>query len=591
MRSFQIILLTLFLSCQLSFGQTKAFISTAELESIAAETFLFDISKDAVFDTSHIKGAIHVTRADISASEGAFHGEIANQKKIEKLLESHQISLDDQLVVYDHKGGCDAARFWLVLKCYGFENVQVYNEGLSDWKNNRLTFKKPTHDNSYSRITLTDKRKEILAFKEDVIASIDQDNAVIVDTRMAEEYSGDLIKSPAIVGGHIPGAVHLDWGNFVDFENNKNVKSIKDIRYNFEQKGVVPEKEIIVYCHTGTRSSHTYMLLKHVLKYPNVKNYDGSWVEWSQDIELSKELGIDNPLRYASYSNIFVSSFFGYMDYVIKQITFNANPWYENYFWFLVMLSLVVWILEIAFPWRKNQAIFRKDFWLDFFFMFFNFYIFNLVIFIAFSKFVTKGIFDITGIDITGISVFDMSDLSWGLQLLIFFLATDFIQWLTHVCLHRFEFLWRFHKVHHSVEEMGFAAHLRYHWMETVFYTPMKFIAVMFIGGFAPQQAFIIYFFTIAVGHLNHANLGWSYGPFKYLLNNPKMHIWHHAKELPDERKHGVNFGITLSLWDYIFRKNYIPSSGRDIPLGFDGMETYPKRFLGLISSGFNRKK
>jgi len=411
----------------------------------------------------------------------------------------------------------------------------------------------------------------------------------LVDTRMLDEYTGDMVKSPAPKGGRIPGAIHLDWGALVDFENGKALKSLKDMKYDFEQKGITPDKNIIVYCHTGTRSSHTYMVLKEVLGYPNVKNYDGSWVEWSSIDSLPTEIGVINPLDQASYGQIFIDSSMGYLNYIIDQVTFQSTPWFENYFWFLVVLSLLVWVLEILFPWRKNQSIFRKDFWLDFFFMFFNFYIFNLVIFIAFSKFVTKLVYDISGADITGVSVFDMSGLGWGWQMLIFFLATDFIQWFTHVLLHRFEFLWRFHKVHHSVEEMGFAAHLRYHWMETVFYTPMKFIAVMFIGGFAPEQAFIIYFFTIAVGHLNHANLGWSYGPLKYVFNNPKMHIWHHAKDLPNERRFGVNFGITLSVWDYIFGKNYIPSSGRDIPLGFSGMEKFPKRFLGLISSGFTK--
>ena len=69
------------------------------------------------------------------------------------------------------------------------------------------------------------------------------------------------------------------------------------------------------------------------------------------------------------------------------------------------------------------------------------------------------------------------------------------------------------------------------------------------------------------------------------------MHIWHHAKELPHERRFGVNFGITLSIWDYLFKKNYIPESGRDIELGFDEMESYPKGFFGLITSGFRKKK
>ena len=582
------IVLSLLMAVNLGFGQNQEpFITADELKASAEGVFLFDMSKDEVYAEEHIDGAIHVTRADLAESDGNFHGEIGSPDKIKSLLEGYGISNADRIVVYDHKGGCDAARFWVVLRSYGFENVQVFNEGLDAWDQESATFLAPREEPS--QLNLVDHSSEILANRDEVYAGLNDDHTILVDTRMLDEYTGDMVKSPAPKGGRIPGAIHLDWGALVDFENGKALKSSKDMKYDFEQKGITPDKNIIVYCHTGTRSSHTYVVLKEVLGYPNVKNYDGSWVEWSSIDSLPTEIGVINPLDQASYGQIFIDSSMGYLNYIIDQVTFQSTPWFENYFWFLVVLSLLVWVLEILFPWRKNQSIFRKDFWLDFFFMFFNFYIFNLVIFIAFSKFVTKLIYDISGADITGVSVFDMSGLGWGWQMLIFFLATDFIQWFTHVLLHRFEFLWRFHKVHHSVEEMGFAAHLRYHWMETVFYTPMKFIAVMFIGGFAPEQAFIIYFFTIAVGHLNHANLGWSYGPLKYVFNNPKMHIWHHAKDLPNERRFGVNFGITLSVWDYIFGKNYIPSSGRDIPLGFSGMEKFPKRFLGLISSGFTK--
>jgi sterol desaturase/sphingolipid hydroxylase (fatty acid hydroxylase superfamily) len=193
------------------------------------------------------------------------------------------------------------------------------------------------------------------------------------------------------------------------------------------------------------------------------------------------------------------------------------------------------------------------------------------------------------GGDITSLAIVDMSQYALWLQLLIFFIATDFVQWFTHVLLHRFNFLWRFHKVHHSVEQMGFAAHLRFHWMENVFYTPMKYIMVMLIGGFTPEMAYIVFYFAIAIGHLNHANIALDYGPLKYILNNPKMHIWHHVKEMPKDRQYGINFGITLSIWDYIFRTNYIPSSGRDIPLGFKNIEKYPKKFFGLMASGFGK--
>lgn len=198
---------------------------------------------------------------------------------------------------------------------------------------------------------------------------------------------------------------------------------------------------------------------------------------------------------------------------------------------------------------------------------------------------------DLFGGDLSKFSLVDLSAMPAWAQLLIFFLATDFIQWLVHVMLHRFDWMWQFHKVHHSVEQMGFAAHLRYHWMENVFYTPMKYIAVMLIGGFTPDQAFIVFYFAIAIGHLNHANINLDYGPLKYILNNPKMHIWHHAYELPKDHKYGANFGITLSIWDYIFRTNYIPSDGRDIKLGFHGMDKFPKKFIGLNLYGFGRSK
>jgi|TARA_B110000459_G_C16623177_1_gene503142 sterol desaturase/sphingolipid hydroxylase (fatty acid hydroxylase superfamily) len=282
-------------------------------------------------------------------------------------------------------------------------------------------------------------------------------------------------------------------------------------------------------------------------------------------------------------------SYSSYANYLWSEITFQTSPWYVNYFWLLIILSVVVWLLEITFPWRKNQPSVRKDFWIDIFYMFFNFFLFNLIIFIAFSNLTTLFMEDVVGIDLSEISMVSLNKLPSWLQLLVFFVAMDFIQWFTHVLLHRFTFLWQFHKVHHSVVEMGFAAHLRYHWMENVFYTPMKYIVLMLLGGFTPDQAFIVYYISIAIGHINHANIGIDYGPLKYLLNNPKMHIWHHAYTLPKSHSYGANFGISLSIWDYIFRTNYVPSSGRDIRLGFDKIERYPKTFFKQLITGFGK--
>lgn len=287
-----------------------------------------------------------------------------------------------------------------------------------------------------------------------------------------------------------------------------------------------------------------------------------------------------------NYITEFWNAFKGTIDWTWKSILFEV-PIYTNYFWGLIIISLVVWVLEIAFPWRKNQSIIRKDFWLDAFYMFFNFFVFSIFI-SGFYKMLELFFADID-INMKSIAIVDLSQYSLWIQLLIFFIVLDFVQWFTHVLLHKFEFLWRFHKVHHSVKEMGFAAHLRYHWMENIFYKPLKTIGVMLLGGFEPEHAYIVHFTAISIGHLNHANIKLSWGIFKYVLNNPVMHLYHHIKELPENKPNGINFGISLSIWDYIFRTNHVPENSGTIELGFPDEKEFPKGFFGQLFYGFKK--
>ncbi len=285
------------------------------------------------------------------------------------------------------------------------------------------------------------------------------------------------------------------------------------------------------------------------------------------------------------YFDGFINAFFGTLDWTWKSILFDV-PWYTNYFYGLIAISLVVWVLEIVFPWRKDQSIFRKDFWLDGFYMFFNFFIFSVAI-SGFYKLLQLGFADF-GITDKSLALFDPSGWPMWTQLLLFFVVLDFVQWFTHTLLHKYAFLWQFHKVHHSVKEMGFAAHLRYHWMENILYKPLKTFGVMILFGFEPEQAYIVHFIAISIGHINHANIKVTWGPLKYIFNNPVMHLYHHAYHLP-EGKFGVNFGISLSLWDYIFKTDYIPEDSGTIELGFPGDEKFPTDFVGQNTYGFKK--
>ncbi len=287
------------------------------------------------------------------------------------------------------------------------------------------------------------------------------------------------------------------------------------------------------------------------------------------------------------YWNEFVEGYKGYANYLWYEIT---HPGWHNYFYWLLGVSLFFFALEIFKPWRKKQSRFRRDFWLDFFYMFFNFFLFSLIIYNAASNVVVKAFSDFLGLfGVQNLLALEVQSWPIWAHLALGFVLRDFVQWWVHRLLHRVPVLWEYHKVHHSVKEMGFAAHLRYHWMENVVYRTIEYIPLAMIG-IGLNDFFIIHIFTLAVGHFNHSNFNFNLGPLKYVFNNPAMHIWHHAKDLPETRPYGVNFGLTLSIWDYLFRTNYIPRSGRDITLGFPGDEEFPQDFIGQNLHGFRKK-
>lgn len=337
------------------------------------------------------------------------------------------------------------------------------------------------------------------------------------------------------------------------------------------------------------------------------------------------------------YLDIFINAYTGYANYLWSEI---SNPHPKNYFYWLIAVSLFFFILEVLNPWRKNQAMFRRDFWLDVFYMFFNFFLFSLIIYNAASD-VVVNLFNDTVQSLSGFSLVASNPMStWPLWMILIvgFIVRDFTQWWIHRLLHKSNWLWKFHQVHHSVKEMGFAAHLRYHWMENIVYRTLEYLPLALLG-IGLHDFFIIHIFTLAWGHYNHSNISidgkvtgailsvligiaisigafeillpidlntwqssllvifcaiWGYfilGPaMKYVFNSPEMHIWHHSYELPEERKMGINFGLTLAIWDYIFGTAYLPKDGRNIPLGFPGVEKFPDNFIRQNMLGFRKK-
>lgn len=286
------------------------------------------------------------------------------------------------------------------------------------------------------------------------------------------------------------------------------------------------------------------------------------------------------------YFDIFVKGYTDYANWLWGEL---LNPHWSNYIYWLLGVSMFFFGLEVAKPWREKQATFRKDFWLDFFYMFFNFFLFFLIIYNAASDVFVQLFKDFLGMfGVQNLLAINLDTLPLWSRLFLLFIIRDFIQWNTHRLLHRVPFLWEFHKVHHSVEQMGFAAHLRFHWMENIVYRTIEYIPLAMIG-YGIDDFFVVHIFTLTVGHWNHSNINFNIGPLKYIFNNPQMHIWHHAHDLPENHPTGVNFGLTLSIWDYLFGTAYIPKSGKDIKLGFPEVEKFPTSFWGQFFYGWRR--
>lgn len=167
---------------------------------------------------------------------------------------------------------------------------------------------------------------------------------------------------------------------------------------------------------------------------------------------------------------------------------------------------------------------------------------------------------------------------AWPLavQTIVAIVAMDFIQWCVHVTLHRVPVLWRLHQVHHSVGDgqMDWIASFRFHWAEAVIYKAAQYVPLALLGfdGRALMAHAVV---GTLVGHLNHANLDWGHGPWRYVLNSPRMHLWHHDRAGVE----AVNFGIILSAWDWLFGTARMPD-GPPVHLGFPGDEAMPPDFV-----------
>ena len=286
-------------SCKTDKGPDKAIaeasylIEAEQLKAIINEPNIkiIDFRKNALYKNEHIAGASNIWRTDIEDPSFNYSGMMAPKAQIEQLFGKLGIKTNDTLIIYDDNGLCDASRLWWILQNYDFTNVKLLHGGLRSWKaiNGEISNETPRVNETVFKLNKNSKMRYYVS-KEQLLEALNS-NVVILDTRTTDEFSGKRQKKGASKGGRIPNSIHIDWAEAVNYNGDKRFKTLKELEIIYNTLKIKRNDPIILYCHSGVRSAHTTFVLTQLLGYKNVKNYDGSWTEWSHfnDLPVKKD--------------------------------------------------------------------------------------------------------------------------------------------------------------------------------------------------------------------------------------------------------------------------------------------------------------
>ena len=247
-----------------------------------------DYDPENAYRQGHIPGAYLIWwKKDINDPN---RRDIINRRQFEDLMSKIGVSPETELILYgDFNNWFAAFAFWVFLY-YGHKRIKLMNGGRKKWEteNRQYTKEEPSASLRPSKYISQPPDEGLRAYLPDVKRAIERTETVLVDVRSPKEFSGEITAPPeypsehAQRGGHIPGAQNIPWAQAVSEDGT--FKSAEELRALYEAKGVTPDKDVICYCRIGERSSHSWFVLKYLLGYPSVRNYDGSWTEWGNMI-------------------------------------------------------------------------------------------------------------------------------------------------------------------------------------------------------------------------------------------------------------------------------------------------------------------
>jgi thiosulfate/3-mercaptopyruvate sulfurtransferase len=245
------------------------------------------LCKPTTYAQAHVPGAVNLDYAQLVRANPPAMGLLPDAEHLQKIFSAIGLTPDTHVVTYDDEGGGRAARLLWTLDVIGHKHASLLNGGLHAWLNEDHPLESTPNYAAPGEYPVRIDEAPI-ADKNYILQHLNDPSVALLDARSIEEYTGERRFSAR--GGHIPGAVNIDWQLLMDQDRNLRLKPVSVLRAMLEERGVTPDKTIVTYCQTHHRSALSYFVLNY-LGHPRIKGYPGSWSEWGNDAGTPIEAG------------------------------------------------------------------------------------------------------------------------------------------------------------------------------------------------------------------------------------------------------------------------------------------------------------